>query len=58
MFVSYWQMADVAEKSGPAEAREWWRKGHDQLAGMKQRGIMLPTDEPYLDQLRQNGGAP
>jgi len=51
-------MADVAEKSGPAEAREWWRKGHDQLAGMKQRGIMLPTDEPYLDQLRQNGGAP
>jgi hypothetical protein len=50
--VSYWRMADMAEKTGTADAREWWRKAYEQLSGMKQRGIMLPTDEPYLGQLR------
>jgi len=36
-----------------------WRKGliYDTLAGMKQRGIMLPTDEQYLNQLRRKVGA-
>ena len=27
------------------------------LAGMKQRGIMLPTDEQYLETLRPKAGA-
>jgi hypothetical protein len=46
-------MAEMAEKSGTGEAPQWWRKAYDQLAGMKQRGIMLPTDEQYLPMLRQ-----
>ena len=46
-------MADMAEKSGTGDALEWWRKAYDTLSAMKQRGIMLPTDEQYLVQLRQ-----
>ncbi len=58
LFVSYWRMADIAEKTGTGDALEWWRKANDLLAGMKQRGIMLPTDEQYLEQLRQKVGTP
>ena len=31
-------------------------KAYQALAGMKQRGIMLPADEQYLDVLRRNAG--
>ena len=50
--VSYWKLADIAEKSGTGDALEWWRKAYETLSAMKQRGIMLPTDEPHLIQLR------
>jgi tetratricopeptide (TPR) repeat protein len=53
LWVSYWRLAAHCEKSSkPAEAIGWWKKAHDTLAGMKQRGIMLPTDEQYLETLR------
>lgn len=52
LFVSYWRMADMAEKSGTGDAIGWWRKAYDQLAGMKQRGVMVPTDEQYLPVLK------
>ncbi len=54
--LSYWRMADIAEKAGQGDARAWWRKAYDQLSGMKQRGIMQPADEQYLEQLRRNSG--
>ena len=54
--VSYWRMADISEKSGAGGATAWWRKAYDQLHGMQQRGIMLPTDEQYLATLKQKAG--
>jgi hypothetical protein len=51
-------MATMAEQGGTGDALEWWRKAFETLSAMQQRGIMLPTDEPYLEQLRQKvGGA-
>jgi len=41
---------------GTGDALDWWRKAHEQLSGMKARGIMLPTDEQYLAILRQKAG--
>jgi hypothetical protein len=49
-------MADISEKTGQGDARAWWRKAYEQLAGMKQRGIMQPTDERYLEVLREKAG--
>jgi tetratricopeptide (TPR) repeat protein len=56
LWVSCWRMAEMAEKSGTGDALEWWRKAYEQLSRMKERGIMLPTDEQYLGQLREKAG--
>ncbi len=56
LVVSCWRMADIAEKAGQGDAQVWWRKAYEQLAGMKQRGVMLPTDEQYLGVLREKAG--
>ena len=51
--MSYWKLADWCERNTqPAEAQAWWRKAHDTLAAMQQRGIMQPIDAPYLETLR------
>ncbi len=47
----------ISEEPGQGDAREWWKKAYDQLGGMKARGIMLPTDEKYLETLRQKANA-
>ncbi len=40
LWVLYWRLADLSEKNGKAaEAMDWYRKAHDTLAGMKQRGL-------------------
>jgi hypothetical protein len=52
--ISCWRMAEIAERAGTGDAGEWWCKAHGYLADMKQRGIMLPADEPYLQ--RAGGG--
>jgi hypothetical protein len=49
-------IAMMAEQNATADALEWWRKAYEKLARMKQRGIMLPTDEPYLAQLKAKLG--
>jgi tetratricopeptide (TPR) repeat protein len=49
LFVSYWRMAALAETTSIDEAMKWWRRAYDQLSDMKQRGILLPTDEKYLE---------
>lgn len=56
LVVSCWRMADIAEKAGQSDAQIWWRKAYEQLAGMKQRGVMQPTDEQYLEVLKQKAG--
>ena len=54
LWVSYWRMADLCEKSErAADAKGWWGKAHDTLAGMKQRGLHVsPKDEGFLARLR------
>lgn len=52
LWVSYCKMAAAVEKSGTGGELEWWRKAYETLAATKQRGVMLPTDEQYLQQLR------
>lgn len=56
LWMNCWQVATIAEQPGRSDARDWWRKAHDTRAAMKQRGIMLPTDEPNLAELRQKVG--
>ena len=55
LWVSYWRLADLCERQRKAaEARGWWRRAHDVLAGMKQRGLHLsPQDEQFLETLRR-----
>ena len=53
LVVSYVKVAQVAENNSTGEALEWWRKAYNQLLGMKQHGIMFPTDEGRLEFLRQ-----
>jgi tetratricopeptide (TPR) repeat protein len=50
---TYLRMAEINEKMGQSDAVVWWRKAYEQLSAMKQRGIMLPTDEQLLAQLKQ-----
>ena len=46
-------MAVILEQSGAGGALQWWRKAHETLAGMKQRGLFLsPQDEQILVQLK------
>ena len=56
LVVSCWKLATLAEKAARDEAALWWRKGYETLSHMKQRGIMRPTDEPLLVQLRLKAG--
>jgi tetratricopeptide (TPR) repeat protein len=54
LWVTYWKLTKHCEESGrPDEAKAWWRKAHDTLAGMKQRGLHIsPEDEDFLARLR------
>jgi len=58
LWVSYWRLADHCEKSGQAEeAKAWWQKACDTLAGMKARGLHVsPEDEGFLERLRAKAG--
>ena len=49
-----WRIADITEETGQGDARAWWRRAHDTLAELKQRGVMRATDEKYLEELRQH----
>ena len=56
LFTSYWRMADLTDKIGAKDSAQWWKKAYDQLDGMKQSGVMLPTDEKYFPMLKQKAG--
>ena len=49
LFVSYFEMAGFEEQQDAEKARGWWSKAHEQLLGMKRRGIMQPTDEQFIE---------
>ena len=57
LWVSYWRLATMAEKTGKGSAMDWWRKAYKKLNSMKKSGLFVsPTDEKYLDILRQKAG--
>ena len=54
LYISYWRMADIGERTGRDDGGEWWRKAYEALVGMKERGMHLtPEDEGFLEQLRE-----
>ena len=54
LWVSYWRMADMLERSGEKEAIDWWRRAYAVLSSMKQRGLFIsPSDEKAFDFLRR-----
>lgn len=55
LFVAYMNLATV-KPWGSAESLSWWRKTYGQLAGMKEQGILLPTDEKFLDYAKEKVG--
>jgi hypothetical protein len=53
LWVSYWRMADINEKTGGKDAAYWWRKSYETLNNMKLAGIFVSKeDEKYLEYLR------
>lgn len=56
LFMGYANMAIATEQNKLRDAKIWWHKAYEQLSGMKQRGIMLPTDEQYLGWLKEKAG--
>ena len=54
--VSYAKMGQLSERANPRRAVEWWGNAYDQLAGMKQRGIMAASDEGFLETVRKKAG--
>lgn len=47
----------VETASEADDAKGWWRKAYEQLSGMKRGGIVLSTDEQYLETLRRKVNA-
>ena len=56
--VSYWRLADLAEKqNNPREARAYWKQAFDALSGIDKRGLHLsPGDRQFLEILREKLG--
>jgi hypothetical protein len=55
LWVSYWRLADLAEKrKRTEEARVYWKQALDVLSSMEKRGLFLsPEDREYLETLRR-----
>ena len=54
LWVSYWRVADMMERTRPAEAREWWQGAYDTLMAMKRSGMFVSAqDEGFLEQIRR-----
>jgi actin-like ATPase involved in cell morphogenesis/tetratricopeptide (TPR) repeat protein len=56
VFVGSVKMAVNSEMMRQGDAMVWWRKAYEQLSSMKQRGIILPSDEEDLERLKQKVG--
>lgn len=59
LYVSYWRMADLAERqNNPREARTYWKQAFDVLSDIDQQGLHLsPEDRQLLETLRGKVGA-
>ena len=56
LWVSYWRMAAISEQTVQGAATMWWRKAYAQILAMKQRRILEPADEKYVEMLRTKAG--
>ncbi len=56
LFVIYAKMGLWAESSQPNDASTWWKKALNQLLEMKSRGILLPSDEQFIEYTRTKAG--
>ena len=58
LWVSYWNLADLAEKEGNQEtAHGYLVRAYEVLSGIKHSGLHLsPEDEQYLEILRHRVG--
>ena len=54
LWVSYWRLADLAERRMKAgEAQAYWKQAFDILSAIDKRGLHLsPEDRQYLEALR------
>jgi hypothetical protein len=58
LWVSHWEVANVLEKQGNAEAKEHWRKAHDILGALVEAGRHVSSqDLGFLKTLRAKIGA-
>jgi hypothetical protein len=59
LYISYWRIADLAERqNNPREARTYWKQAFDVLSGIDKRGLHLsPEDRQILEALRGKIGA-
>ena len=54
LWVSYWRIADMLERSGEKEAIDWWRRAYAVLSSMKAKGLFIsPGDLKFLETLRR-----
>ncbi len=58
LWADYIRMAALREREGSGEALQWYRKAYDQLAQMKQRGLLKSDDEPHLKTLKAKLATP
>jgi tetratricopeptide (TPR) repeat protein len=56
LWVSFAKMAELLEAEKAPNTTEAWRKVHDQLVAMKERGILPPDAEKHFDAVRQKAG--
>ena len=57
LWVSYWRMATVAERSQRDAGRPWWQKAYEVLDAMKRRGLFVSSqDESFLAQIKTKLG--
>ena len=53
LWVCYWRIADVLERSQSPQAMAYWRKAYHTLAGMMSAGLFVsPQDQQFLESLR------
>ena len=52
--VSFVRMGAISEEEQSPEAGDWWRRAHDTLAGMLEKGMHVsPQDLEFLETLKQ-----
>jgi len=57
LYVSYWRMAALSANLKDRDAEKWWRRAHDVLQDMVDRGLFVsPKDRRVLDLLKAKLG--